>query len=60
MSRGEGVLAGVRGMTSIGLRLDGLPLPKPFGEENGDGDIELNGLAFSGSFVIGRKHAFHI
>jgi hypothetical protein len=47
-------------MTSIGLRLDGLPLPKPFGEENGDGDIELNGLAFSGSFVIGRKHAFHI
>lgn len=59
MSRGEGALAGVRGTTAIALRLDGLPLPRsPITDE--EQDIELDGLAFDGSFVIGRRRVFHL
>lgn len=56
MSRGAGALAGVRGVTSIALRLDGLPLPKAdMAHYDDEQDIELDGLEFEGSFLVGRK-----
>ncbi|KAF8311608.1 hypothetical protein DL93DRAFT_1402404 [Clavulina sp. PMI_390] len=51
-ARGKGVLAGVRGTAAIAFRIDGLSFP---GGENGEGgDIELDGLGFEGSFIVGK------
>jgi len=57
-SKGAGALAGVRGTASIGLRVDGIPLPKSPAVSNHKDEeqyIELSGLAFDGSFYVGRK-----
>jgi len=61
-SHGAGVLAGVKGSTAIGLRVQGLTLPPPEyspPEDRGNGndqqDIELEGLTFQGKVVVGRK-----
>jgi hypothetical protein len=47
----------VRGTSAIGIRIKGIHLPAPPGDDDGDGehDIELNGLAFEGTVVIGRR-----
>lgn len=42
------------------------PSHRPYGNDEDDDDeeeeqdIELDGLAFEGSFIIGRKHVFHL
>lgn len=59
-SHGTGALAGVRGTSAIGIRIKGIHLPAPPRDDPDDGaddehDIELNGLAFEGTVVIGRR-----
>ena len=50
----------MRGTSAIGIRIKGIRLPAGPGDDPDDGgdgehDIELNGLGFEGTVVIGRR-----
>ncbi|KAJ7025420.1 hypothetical protein C8F04DRAFT_1400596 [Mycena alexandri] len=48
----DGAVAGILGVASVAVDVFGLPLP---GNEGGNGEMELSGLPFRGSVLVGKK-----
>ncbi|KAF8183037.1 hypothetical protein K438DRAFT_1839507 [Mycena galopus ATCC 62051] len=49
----EAAVAGILGVAAVGVDVFGLPLPG--GDEEDDGELELHGLPFRGSVLVGKK-----
>ncbi|KAF8343990.1 uncharacterized protein EI90DRAFT_3027798 [Cantharellus anzutake] len=62
LSRGAGVPAGVKGTAAIGIRVEGLTLPRSAfsrpDEDDDQQDIELEGLTFEGNVTVGKKNSW--